>query len=70
MKGRAPGIPVQTEGPLQAVLLLCVGKLGGTFFITNLQRERERIREMEEGSHVLVAIKEPRCTLDVHVYIY
>lgn len=49
MKGSAPGIPVQTEGPLKAALL-CVWKLGATFFLWQIskEKERERIRETEE----------------------
>ncbi len=49
MKGSAPGIPVQNEGPLKAALL-CVWKLGATFFLWQISKEKEGewIRETEE----------------------
>ncbi len=46
MKGSAPGIPVQNEGPLKAALL-CVWKLGAPFFFYDKSPKRKKESGLE-----------------------
>lgn len=57
MKGSAPGIPVQTEGPLKAALL-CVWKLGATFFRSPKRRKESRLEWWRMFSCLLIARQE------------